>query len=69
MAVLGLHCCAQVPSACGRRGYFLAVVHGFSLRWLPPWPLSKAQALDGQASVVEAPGLWSSGSVVEAHGL
>ena len=27
MAVLDLHCCAWVPSACGQRGFFLAVLH------------------------------------------
>ena len=28
LAVLGLHCCAQVFSSCGERGLLFVVVHG-----------------------------------------
>ena len=47
-------------------GYSLAVMHGFSLRWLP---LLQSMGSKAAGSAVAALGLQSAGSVAMVHGL
>ena len=64
-AVLGLHCCMQAFSTCVSGGYFSLQYAGFSLQWR----LIVGHRLCTRVSVVAASELWSTGSVVLAHGL
>ena len=54
MAVLGLHCDVDFPLGAVNRGHSLAAVPGL---------------LIAMASLLVAPGLWSTGSIVVAHRL
>ena len=58
LAVLGLHCCGGFFSSCGEQGTYIAVTFLVSEHGLEGLP----------ASVTGAPRLWSTGSVVVAHG-
>ena len=65
--MLGLGCCTGFPLVVTSRGYSLVAVYGFltvvaSLA-MEQW------ALGCVGFVAEAPGLWSTGSVVVVHGL
>ena len=69
LAALGLHCCAQAFSSCGKQGPLFAVVHGLHpWRWLflhlhgGGFSYCRAQALGAWASIVVAHGLSSCGS-------
>ena len=52
--MLGLHCCSQAFSSCGKQRLLFVEVHGFSLMWLL---LLQAQAPGAGASVVASCGL------------
>ena len=60
LATLGLHCCSQAFPSCSKQGLLFSC-GGFSC--------CRAWAPDAQASVVAAPRLQSTGSVVAVHGL
>ena len=71
LAVLGLHCCVGFFSRCSKQGLLSSCDAGFSLWRLlvaeHRLPGSRASVVVG--SVVVAPGIWSTGSVVVAHRL
>ena len=74
LAALGLRCYTQAFSSCGERGLLFIVVHRRPLITVA-YLCRGARALGGWASVVVAlgsavvvRGLWSTGSVVVAHG-
>ena len=67
MAVLGLRFCARAFSSCGKWGPLFIAVRGAS--HCSGFSCCGAPVLVAQASVVVACGLYSTGSVVVAHGL
>ena len=67
MATLGLCCCMQAFSSCSEWGLLFVAVHGLLI--VVAFLCCGAQALGVWALVVVAPGLYSTGSVVVAHGL
>ena len=67
LAALGLRCCVQAFSSCGKRGLLFAEVRGLLITVASL--VAGARALGERASVVVARGLQSAGSVIVVHGL
>ena len=65
MAVLGLHCCLGFSLVLVNKGYSLFVVCGLLIAEASL--VMEHRLLGTRASVVVAPGLWSTGSIVVAH--
>ena len=74
MAALGLHCCTGLSLDAANEGSSLVAECGLSLQWLLPLRSTGSEAHGRQqsqpaGSAVAAPRLWSTDSVVVAHGL
>ena len=72
--MLGLHGCAGFSLVVESGGHFLLQCLGFSLQWLLSLQSTDSGARELQdlwpvGSVAVVPRLWSTGSVVVAHGL
>lgn len=67
LTVLGLRCCSGFSLVAASRGYSLVAVHRLLIEVASPVAENRLQGV--RASVVVAPGLQSTGSTLEVHGL